>query len=58
MVKNLRSKNQYYILNLIYLILFENLVIEEKNTFKKSEPKGYKEYERVHNADKKKMIII
>jgi hypothetical protein len=35
------------------LDLIENLVIEEKNTFKKSEPKGYKEYERVHNADKK-----
>jgi len=35
------------------LDLIENLVIEEKDTFKKSEPKGYKEYERVHNADKK-----
>ena len=35
------------------LDLIENLVIEEKNTFKKSEPNGYNEYERVHNADKK-----
>lgn len=33
--------------------LIEKLVIEEKSKFKGSEPKGYKEYEKVHKADKK-----
>ena len=33
--------------------LIERLVVEEKKKFKKSEPKGYKEYERAHKADKK-----
>ena len=33
--------------------LIERLVVEEKKNFKKSEPKGYKEYERAHKADKK-----
>jgi hypothetical protein len=33
--------------------LIEKLVIEEKSKFKSSEPKGYKEYEKVHKADKK-----
>lgn len=33
--------------------LIENIVVEEKKKFKKSEPKGYKEYERAHKADKK-----
>ena len=28
-------------------------MVEEKKKFKKSEPKGYKEYERAHKADKK-----
>jgi len=35
------------------LDLIESLVIEEKKKFKVSEPKGFKEYERVHKADKK-----
>lgn len=33
--------------------LIEKLVITEKNTFKMKEPKGYREYERVHKNDKK-----
>ena len=33
--------------------LIEKLVVEEKKKFKKSEPKGYREYEKVHKADKK-----
>ena len=33
--------------------LIEKLVLEEKNKFKTSEPKGYKEYEKAHKADKK-----
>jgi hypothetical protein len=32
--------------------LIENIVVEETK-FKKSEPKGYREYERAHKADKK-----
>ena len=32
--------------------LIENIVVEETK-FKKSEPKGYREYEKVHKADKK-----
>jgi hypothetical protein len=33
--------------------LIENIVVEEKKKFKTSEPKGYKEYEKAHKADKK-----
>jgi len=33
--------------------LIEKLVLEEKNKFKTSEPKGYKEYEKAHKADKR-----
>jgi hypothetical protein len=33
--------------------LIEKMVNEEKNSFKMKEPKGYKEYEKVHNKDKK-----
>ena len=33
--------------------LIEGIVTEEKKKFKKSEPKGYREYERAHKADKK-----
>jgi len=33
--------------------LIESIVTEEKKKFKKSEPKGYREYERAHKADKK-----
>lgn len=33
--------------------LIERLVIEEKKKFTTKEPKGYKEYEKVHRADKK-----
>lgn len=33
--------------------LIEKLVVEETKKFKKSEPKGYREYERAHKADKK-----
>lgn len=33
--------------------LIEKLVIEEKSKYKSSEPRGYKEYEKVHKADKK-----
>lgn len=33
--------------------LIERLVVEEKKKFKKSEPKGYREYEKAHKADKK-----
>ena len=33
--------------------LIEKLVITEKNSFKMKEPKGYREYERVHKNDKK-----
>jgi hypothetical protein len=33
--------------------LIEKMVNEEKNSFKMKEPKGYKEYEKAHNKDKK-----
>jgi hypothetical protein len=33
--------------------LIENIVNEEKKKFSATEPKGYREYERVHKADKK-----
>lgn len=33
--------------------LIEKIVNEEKNSFKMKEPKGYREYERAHKADKK-----
>jgi hypothetical protein len=33
--------------------LIERLVVEEKKNFSVKEPKGYKEYEKVHKADKK-----
>lgn len=35
------------------LDLIESLVLEEKRKFKVTEPKGYREYERAHKADKK-----
>jgi hypothetical protein len=33
--------------------LIEKMVNEEKNSFKMKEPKGYREYEKAHNKDKK-----
>jgi len=54
MRKKLKAKvNESILFTETDLIDFIEKIVNEDKKFRKSEPKGYKEYERVHKADKK-----